>query len=187
MTELLFSVDPGLRECGCALFEDGKLAKAAIIASPNRKGRDARAWVAMLDEIAAWLPRKPDKVAAEMMQIYEKSDKNVRNDDLLQLVGIVGGVIGLCLDATCTVYRPKVWKGNVKKRIHHQRIWSILDYEEQLVVTRYMKQRADKGMKSPETYLEACEFCTGDDYPNDLIHNVFDGIGIGLYALRRMK
>ena len=116
----LLAVDTGLRDLGAALFEGDRLVKVSLVENPNKHGRDAPAWSAMADEVCARFPLVTE-LRCEMM-VVRSGNRQVNPDDLMQLVGVAGVLVGRYYPAPAQVVRPEDWKGRVKKRIHHPRI-----------------------------------------------------------------
>lgn len=153
------SVDPGLRACGVAVFHDGVLKRAAYVRNPEKKARGPEAWQTMAKAVHDWLDLEPvDVLVLEVPQVYRAGQQKGDPDDLLQLAGVDGCVVGLVGADTVRAYLPREWKGQVPKEIHNARVMKELTEEERLSI-------------------EPCA--------PSLLHNVIDGIGIGLYFLGR--
>lgn len=180
------AIDPGLRELGAAEFEGDALHRIGVLVNPNRRGRDVPAWAAMGDLVKSRFP-STDELVIEMM-VVRAGRRDVDPDDLMQLVGIAGVLVGLYAPIPARVVRPEDWKGRVKKRIHHQRIVGALNPNERRLIERFMEERADtvSGFRTLQGYLDAARRCRGNDYPNDPIHNAIDAVGIGLHARGRL-
>lgn len=179
----LLAVDPGLREIGVALFEDDQLSRVAHLKNPNTTSRDALAWAAGAGAVRTWAG-EIDELIVEMM-VVRAGRRDVNPDDLMQLVGLAGVLVGLYDPAPARVIRPEDWKGRLKKRIHHPRILRSLNPNERALVDRYMGGRTTARYDSTAQYIEACRRCRGKEHPNDPIHNVIDAVGIGLDRLGR--
>ncbi len=159
----LVAVDPGLRGCGIAIFENALLHVAWYCKSPNKADRGPVAWWAMADRVEKeWIRKVPkrlhhlEKLVAEIPQVYRfgKGDPA----DLIEIAGVVGA-IAFCIPAAGrTHFLPRTWKGQVPKEAHHPRILKKLSSDE---VSRI------------------------ESTPKSLMHNVVDAIGIGLFALER--
>ncbi len=176
------AIDPGLRDLGAALFDGDELDRVAVLVNPNRRGRDVPAWAAMGDLVRSRFP-SADELVIEMM-VVRAGRRDVDPDDLMQLVGIAGVLVGLYAPIPARVVRPEDWKGRVKKRIHHQRIVGALNPNERRIIERVMED--GNGFRTLTGYLDACRRCRGNDYPNDPIHNAIDAVGIGLHARGRL-
>lgn len=163
----LVSFDPGLREAGLAVFTNGLLTAAFLVRNPNTKDRGGKAWLAMGREVAKTLRGviyTPDLFVSEIPQVYrEGKSANVSPDDLTNLTGVVGCVIGFLDPSEVKTYVPAEWKGQVPKDIHNKRVITALNADEHWVLYNTVK-------------------C-----PASLLHNVVDAIGVGLFELKRMN
>lgn len=168
MTSTLISFDPGLREAGLAVFQDGTLAFATLVRAQGKE-RGGKAWkemgLSVFRTLNAHFPYalvREGRFVSEIPQVYrEGKSANVDPEDLTNLTGVVGAVIGFLDPAEVETCVPAQWKGQVPKEIHNRRIISTLTPNEKAV-------------------LDAIK-C-----PASLKHNVVDAVGIGLFALGRM-
>lgn len=165
------SIDPGLRGCGVAVFRDTELVWASYIRSPNAKDRGPKAWLDMAIQVEAELRSLFEDLfieggtldaalVVEVPQVYRGAQQKGDPDDLLQLVGVEGWVAGLLRAVRVVGYRPREWKGQVPKDVHVRRIEAILLPEE-------------------KARMQKC--------PASLRHNMLDGVGIGLFHVRRLS
>lgn len=167
----LLSVDPGIRGCGVALFENGLLARAAYVKNFIDGGNDASYCYYMAREIILYTGEEDCffkqgeilTLAVESPQVYtsSKGDPN----DLLPLFGVNAALYTMLRTAmgsslAFNQYLPRQWKGQMTKEVCHARI----------------KDR-----------LSPAESAAIEPTPKSLIHNVFDAVGIGLYALNRFN
>jgi hypothetical protein len=158
---LVVALDPGTAEAGLAVFEDGELSSAWLSRSKKRH------WVLMARQAYVDLiSRYPLEALAgatlilEVPQVY----RNSVGKDLIKLAQMGGAFAAyLAHDAPITVksYLPKEWKGNVKKEIMTERIKERLTPEEH---SRIELPRA-----------------------KSLHHNIYDGCGLGLKFLGRLR
>jgi hypothetical protein len=158
--DLLLSVDPGLRGCGCALWAGARLTRAGYVTSGSKDKRSS-AWLAMSHAVRDWVGGTwPDALAVELPQVYRESLLKGDPNDLVDLACVVGGLCEIFSGAKQRVYLPKEWKGHVPKEIHHARA----------------KKR-----------LDAAELA-GVELPSQkgLAHNVWDGVALGLTDLGRL-
>lgn len=156
----VLSCDPGLRGSGVGVFEDGKLVRAAYVKSPERIERGPPAWRAMAHAVSGWVGTDSiDTLVLEVPQVYRAGQQKGDPDDILQLAGVDGAVVGMIWSSSVKWYLPREWKGQVEKSIMVRRIEKLLTPEEVSVI-------------------EAC--------PASLRHNIIDGIGLGLFYLKRM-
>lgn len=159
MSDVLVSVDPGLRGCGVAVFADGVLLSAQYVANPA-KGDGPKAWLQMglqvFRAVGAFV-KAGFRMVVEVPRVYpvSKGDPN----DLIQIAGVAGAVVGQLTPDTAQFTYPSDWKGQVPKEICQRRITALLS----------------------KTELDSVQSVGYKD------HNTYDAIGIGLVALRRAK
>lgn len=159
----LISVDPGLRVCGIAEFNNiGLLVWAELLKNPERKARGPEAWFALADVASAtitWGLSRPLTYACEVPQVYRGPKGKGDPADLIEIAGVAAAIGCRLLPAEAFGYAPRQWKGQVPKEVMCRRIESRLSPEE----------------------VEAIEKCAPS-----LRHNVLDAIGIGLFHLGRL-
>jgi hypothetical protein len=97
------------------------------------------------------------ELVLELPQIYGGGRGGVASD-IIDLATIVGGVAAAVGGYVQTFYRPREWKGQVPKEIHHPRIIAALQPGE----------------------MAAVRLCR----PASLMHNVWDAVGLGLAHLK---
>lgn len=168
MTRLL-AIDPGIRGCGVAVFEDGVLSDAAYLKNPNTSGGHTLEASTMAKEVVLWakLGGTVEDLAVEWPQIYatairmgkSKADPN----DLLPLTCVLGGVATCLQPAKAVSYKPREWKGNLPDEPTRTRTKSRLSGSE-LGVAEASARRIGA-----------------------LCHNMWDAVGIGLHHLGRFK
>ena len=161
----LVAIDPGLRYCGVAIAENGNLVACALIANPDKRGRNAEAWSAMAKAVRGWamLHGPFYRARSETPQVYQPGHhggKRIDPGDLLQLQGVVGA-LSMAFDGLETVL-PYAWKGQLPKEVCARRILGRLSPDETAV-------------------LDTCECAPS------LRHNVMDAVGIMLDAVGRFK
>ena len=153
MTHLV-SLDPGLRGCGLAYWhEDGRLLAALYLRNPVKKGDGPAAWMGY--EAAISMKPGPTHFISEVPQVYRVGASKGDPDDLIQLAGVVGVFSALFTATTYLGVKPREWKGQVPKDVHHARLVKTLTPKELAMV----KAAA----------------------PPSLRHNVLDAVGIGRY------
>lgn len=160
---IVLGVDPGLRECGVAALEDGQLVAIGTLHGLTKK-RDGLAWLEMAREAVRFCEDHglwPDQVVAEKMVVRGRG--RVNPDDLIQLVGVAGAIIG-AMDVRASTPVPSVWKGQLKKRIHHQRILSKLEPDEVEVLPFDVRD-----------YIEQCRQTRRLDHPDN---HAVDALGL---------
>ena len=156
----LLCVDPGLRGCGVAEFEGYDLKRAAYVKNPVETGRGYDAHRALAVAVNMWSPWQSSvKALIEHPRVYPGSAQQKGDlNDLLDVVA-VGAAIGVYFPKPVTVF-PSDWKGNVPKDVMTERIRRAITDEER-------------------ARIEKC--------PANLMHNVLDAIGIGLWKLGRIN
>lgn len=162
---MLLALDPGIRGCGCALFDDPdctgemRLVKAAYVKNPEKEGQRSRAKHAMASAVSdfCW-PSKPEVAYELMVSRYQRSQQKGDQNDLITLADVAGRIVGR-LGGWSTDYKPEEWKGQLTKEAAHERINERLSPEEKAVIVT----------------------------AGHLTHNVLDAIGIGLHHLGRFK
>ncbi len=103
-----------------------------------------------------------DWVCTEGQQVYGRGVGNP--NDLLPLSFVCGGIQSVFDVQKRFMPLPRQWKGSVPKEIFARRIMLELTPEELKIFDEKKK-----------------------DIPKSLLHNVVDAIGLGLYAVGRMK
>lgn len=167
---VLLSVDPGVRECGCAIFWNSQLVRAELVVNPVKRGQDVASAFAMAEAVNRWyLDNQPERmpVMTDQRLVIEcptvrkagdqKGDQNTSIVPLTLVVGAVAGRIGL----TCSQFFPRDWKGTLNGDV-------------------FIRERIIPAVSSaerPRVFLPT----------ESLAHNVWDGVGVGLKALGRLE
>mgnify|MGYP000665018398 CR=1 FL=1 len=166
--QLFLTVDPGLRGCGCAIFKDGVLFRAAYVFNSDKEGRGPTSHSHMATEVHRWvgrqLPPLPDMerlhVFVEFPRVYPHSDQQKGDlNDLLDVAGVASAVAAAFFPAQIKHFYPQEWKGTIKKAVMTERIKKSLNSGEQMKVEK-------AGSKD---------------------HNTYDAAGIGLHVLGRLN
>lgn len=160
----MITIDPNLRGCGVAVWRGAVLEVAMYVAGPST-GRGY--WVA--EELASNVELAVKDsihdvriIVCEYPRFYGSTHQKGDPNDLID-VAVVGAAVSTKLDSLCSHIEsvfPSDWKGNVKKSIMLERIWSKLSEEEKAVV-----QKTNKSDRE----------------------DVLDAIGIGLHKLGRLN
>jgi hypothetical protein len=105
----------------------------------------------------------------ERPQIYSPKVSKADPDDIITLAMRAGKAVQYFLDrglneSNVLEVKPATWKGQVKKEVHHARILKALLHEEVLLLTAFLEPVA-KAKR----------------------HNVLDAVGLGLWALGRIR
>nr|BDT33744.1 hypothetical protein MFMH1_34130 [Myxococcus sp. MH1] len=173
--QLLVALDPGLRECGVALFDmdSGELLAAGMPTNAERKARGLPAWARMADGVSAFVSSflEPYRAAGEVIsitlasecpQVYTAGKSKGDPNDLIELAGVVGRVAGSLKATSERSYLPREWKGTLDADVMIERIKARL-------------------AERPHEYLRVQLPRAQDKH-----HNVWDAIGIGLHVVGRL-
>ena len=156
----LLAVDPGVRCCGWALFQDTILEDCGLVRIMAKDYSDISAFRTMANNF----PRA-DWLAIEVPRIYERRKSKGDPEDILRLAILCGVLIGRWPSSKIQAIRPRDWKGTIAKA-------RITDY---VIHLRNLEALRGRGFSR---YVAAM-----DAIPKSLAHNVADAVGIGLWAL----
>ena len=132
MTTLL-AIDPGLRGCGVALFEDDCLVRCAYVKNTQREARGPKAWRAMGEAVLKWLDlSQVDLLVLEVPQVYVRGKGDPA--DLIELAGVDGAIAALVDGRKTEGYLPKEWKGSVPKDVYQARFEKTLTASEKVMI-----------------------------------------------------
>lgn len=174
----LLSVDPGVRRCGCALWEGPELRAAALV---DVDPRNKRSWYHAVHDLSyairrwSW-KRLPavlhlvNRLVVEMPQTYggraERGDAN----DLIMLAYSVGQIVARSPADEMLLVHPREWKGSVPKST------SKAEYERNGYVIE-LRARRELGAEVSRVDLPPTAWRTKLD--------VWDAVGIGLWDLKK--
>jgi hypothetical protein len=175
---ILLSIDPGLRGCGCALWRDGELQcaeyvrgckdnAAAFADVVEEMGQEIESWAQhesnfdFLTFIDSWL-------VIERQRVYGGRAARGDASDLIDVAVVVGAIVGR-LGVPTRIIHSQDWKGTIKKPR------TKAEYRRDGYVVENRTQRD----LSPEE-LARIELVKNWDDNLD----VWDATGIGLWALR---
>jgi hypothetical protein len=114
---ILIAIDPGVRLCGLAVFQDGALKSARLVRS---------------EEVSLHLGGA-ETVVCEMPQAYRGRAARGDTNDILALARVVGAIEGAARLRGAARFlspHPREWKGQVPKDIMCRRVWNALRPEE---------------------------------------------------------
>lgn len=153
---MLFAIDPGLREAGIAVFQDGELFDAfALYAERGEMPEEIR------DYISDYEIRPGDRrIIIEGMSA--RKNMQAAWGDLFQIHLETGITIGM-LGSDWKVIPANEWTGGRPKKVNHPLIRSILSPEELRVLDWNLK-----------------------DTPKANHKEILDAVGVGLYELNRL-
>lgn len=158
---MLLSVDVGLRGCGAGrFFKDGALDRAAYVRNPSTAKRGADVWTPMVEEILRFTRPCQASITTVVVEVMHWTKRRpVDPNDLLELNAIAGGILASFPAAKRVSHKPDEWKGTVNAD----------------VMTARIQERLTQGE------LARVELC-----PAYLMHNLWDGVGIGLHHFGRL-
>lgn len=159
----LLSIDPGMRYCGVALFQDEELIRGWLSHNNETWRRGPPCWFGMaqgvMDDLKEMGVGEIHVTAIEFPQVYAIRYQKGDQDDIIQLA-CTAGAVSSCVPAALRLgFLPREWKGQVPKPIHNSRVTSRLSDEE--------LGRVEAGV-TPH-----------------LRHNILDAIGIGQFTLSK--
>lgn len=128
---VVLCIDPSLRHCGLAVYDQGVLVQAQHVLSGNEADRGAKAWA---DMAAAVVKNAPEKVSALVIERMKHRKYGPPVDDLLEVNGVVGAIVRAYSYAHLISPYPHEWKGSVPKTIHNKRVFKKLSTDEQSVI-----------------------------------------------------
>lgn len=173
MAKYLLTEDPGIRGAGVALFDmsDKTLCRAAYVRSPCRTGNMATECRAVALAIKHWVGRGFEEsdfalLGAEWPRMLPPGKQKGDQNDLPGLSGVSSAFAAMYPNTPVRSYYPRDWKGTVEPDVMIRRVHGRLTETELLSVEWEGKSRDPTG---------------------GMMHNVFDGIGIGLHILGRLE
>jgi hypothetical protein len=110
----VLSVDPGLRQCGVALWSSGGILVRAWLARARTKpgAPIGERWRDIAQCVGSGAV---EKLVVERPQIYRMSPGDP--NDLLNISAVLGA-LAVSQGAEVVTYLPRQWKGNLKKDLH---------------------------------------------------------------------
>lgn len=133
--QVMLTIDPGLRGCGCAWWtrQEGapwtldSAAHAAALPHVPGPGDDdgPEAWNAVVGSVellhgARFGVRSPDVLCVERMKVYTRGAGDPR--DLLALMAVAGGIFRAFHEARPLAPLPSEYKGQVPRDIYGERV-----------------------------------------------------------------
>ncbi len=177
---ILLAIDPGLRACGCALFKDGVLLRAALVKNPEKKLRGPQAHVKMAGAVSDWsfsYTENATELALEYPRVYPNHSNKRSEDpnDLLELAG-VDAAIAMQLGRTFHIrhYFPADWKGQLPANQCARQILGELSEAEENCIENLQ----------PFLVNLASREAAGKQVSHSA-HNTIDAVGVGLHHLSR--
>jgi len=160
----LLSIDPGTTCCGWAYWRNRELSACGL---SRTKATTVEARIRDHDFRLHW-GTSIDVLVIEKPEVYQQRFWKGDPRDLIDLAMVVGGIVAQFPDVRSvkTVF-PKDWKGQLPKDVSERRTLSKLSETEKQIV------KDPHVLGSPTTA------------PQGLLNNMFDALGIGLWALQR--
>ncbi len=155
----LVSIDPGIRHCGVAVFEDKRLVRAALAVNPKTTGDPLERAFHMADAVRVFCPERIDVLVLERPQLGTYGP--ARQKDLVMLCEVGACIVGLLRPAVPISISPHDWKGSIDADVMIERVIARLVSEE------YKKAELPKA--------------------KSLRHNLWDAVGIGLHHFGRLE
>ncbi len=143
---MLIAVDPGVHQCAVAWFNHGRLWEAGFRTE------------AIIHLMGPNHPAAPTCIC-ELPEQRGRST-NIRMSDIINLTWAGARV---CANLPTETVRPSVWKGQVPKKIHHERMAAALCPSERIVLRNALQNIAP-----------------------GLQHNIKDAVSLGLWKLGRL-
>ncbi len=168
----VLTVDPGIGGLGAALWEESTgCLRAASFITPALDGRaratnDPVGWKLLSVLLSSWcakLGAHVDLLVVEFPKIVPSAhlDHDVDPEDILRLGGLAATIAALVPAGEARLVRPFEWKRQVPKKISVARSEAALSIDE----------RSRVSLPSARS----------------LAHNVWDGVGIGLWLHRKER
>lgn len=130
----MLAVDPGLRACGVALFHNGVLVRAGVVRG-LREGQGPEVWAALATEVEEWARLTVlttrytyGHLVVETMR-HNPHGRSVPVEDLLELAGVAGAVVGRLPGWTAHAAQAHRWKGQVPRDVMGRRVEAHLREE----------------------------------------------------------
>lgn len=165
MDRTIVSVDPGVSGLGVATFLDGELMHAGYSGGLGGQVHPivevVPGFEEYIEDVVEQLGEQVDLLIVEIPKVYDAAKQKGDQHDLIRLAMVAGALIAAArpyVRAALPVL-PQSWKGQVPKDPHVRRT-----------------QRALSAQEKANVDLPAAE---------SLHHNVWDGVGLGLWRLKR--
>jgi len=177
---LLISLDLGKRKVGVAVFlcngAASRLvgAEVVIVEGQWSPGKTAKAVHTSLQKLIAFSEFMPFVLVCEWPKKYVTARKFHKDIDSLHKVG--HSIVRLFKTSWAETYTPSEWKGNVPKKAHKRRLVRELTHQEKASLQKQVATTLDLTEEKAQKYLDSEES-----------HDLWDAIGIGLFATARTR
>lgn len=167
----ILAIDPGLHATGWAVLSDktGALQSCGMVrpfaqVSQTHSIAELRSKILKIWEEHVGFSKNPAVLAVELPQIYQQKFLKGDPNDLIPL-SVMSGLFWASFNpGKCYLPRPASWKGQVPKDIMQARIISKLDTRSKRILAESLQS-----------------------VPKHLRHNVYDAVGIGLWAFKQLQ
>jgi len=158
----LLAIDPGIKCLGWAFFEGAELKRCGV----SRTEHEVNLAVYVhLENLQKVLNGVEVSVVVERPEVYLQRYWKGDPRDLISVAVVAGAA--MTVGTSARTPQPKEWKGSVPKEISHRRILSKLSSLEKEIAAQPV------ALGKPATM------------PPSLAHNMWDAIGLGIWALGR--
>lgn len=160
----LVSIDPGLRVCGVAAFEDKLLTRCGT--ARWDKGSGPEQWVGMAAAVSCLLGDSwridPETLAIEKM--VTRRGRSDAHSALIELSQVSGAIYALVSASEPVAVAPQDWTKGRPKRINHRRVRYRLSKQETRILDEALEDTKRENQKE-----------------------VLDAVCIGLHVLGRWR
>ena len=176
---LLLAFDLGKRKVGMAVFLCGegtsKLVGAEVVSVSGEWSADLTASAVQdsLQKLLSFSTFMPSVFVCEWPQKYAKGRKFHKDLDDLYAVGHT--IVRKFDSSWSETYTPSEWKGNVPKKAHKRRLVRELTFQELATLQAHTAEAMNTTEEEAQKYLDSEES-----------HDLWDAIGIGLFATARV-
>lgn len=173
---MILALDPGLRHCGCAVFDRAGLIGAALVKNTEKKARGPGAALSMAAEVGRWARMKGFSPGGVLVLEYPRVYPGMRDNDPNDLIELacVDGALAAWFSTETVHYFPSEWKGQVPANPTARQILKRL--------------RPDEMGRVEKVYDFAEALARAEARQKDVAHsthNTLDAVGIGLKYLGR--
>jgi hypothetical protein len=120
--------------------------------------------------------------SAYPIAVVEKPNINTETPNWQSVldVGWSGALVAGALGVSVTSFEPSVWKGSIKKPMHHGRVWMMMTYAERKLFPDNARIVIDTARQRIATFGKVTGY-------SQKWHNHLDALALGLFYLGRIK
>ena len=173
VTTLGLYIDPGVRMHAAAFFSGSTLSHLAFVP------REA---------FVGYPVKELSHVVIEKPQVYPGASEKDPNDliELAVAAGFVDGAIRARGGPPSVFVYPADWKGQIKKPLHHLRVWETLTLDERSAFARDSGQSVGFVAAKIQAACEALAQTGKVKNYSWAAHNLLDAVGLGLWHHTRV-